>query len=59
MNKRQQAAFGKRYSAILEKLTKDRDELRNFIADIEAVDESCERALDVLEEAADCISEYL
>lgn len=59
MNKRQKDGFVKRYKAILAQLSHDRDELRDLIADIEEVDTSCEAALEILEEAADRLSEYL
>lgn len=59
MNARQAKVFTIRLNSIKKNIAAERDKLRSLKEDLNAIEESSERASDLLEEAGDTLSEYL
>ena len=58
-DKRTIADIKKEIVKITDRISKDRDELRDLIGELEEIEASCDEAIEDLVRAADSLSEYL
>ncbi len=58
-NKQTVNTLNKQIEACKKNIAKERDKLRDLISDAQTIADNCDEAIDDLERAADCLSQYL